>query len=715
MPLPLRTVTFDISQFTGAEFAVGDTFLRITPATSAVVDGHIVPAITVSFDPDAAGQGTFQATPGDLGSPEFDYRAELHRRIDGGVDPYQKLDLGQFRVPDTAGPFSLGVLIASGIPPAPTTYWRSITEAEYDAALDAADRAEAAAIEAALYDGPKVDTFAELASVTPAMLAVGGYIRVVSLGAVYQRVGSGGHLNYSGSGGVRLNAVVAPDVRAFGALCDGVTNDTAVIQLAATIGDLTFPAAMTTLITDTITFPQNTFRTITQRGIAFQTVLFSPATARPAFAASRTAPELGRLTVQNVWIDTDVAACGTAFRIEEVRPETGQQVVGADDFLVMSNVSTDGAGDGYWTKAIHAVNAGGVNLSQVQFRNNNNTVAQLNAATKAIHIDVSQANINVIRALSVSQFYTQRFYEHITVDSNGVNVESVYVSQGEIVGGRIGFAKRGISPAAASSFEAIHFDVQEFGLFSGTSSVFQHCRIVNCDIRLGDNGGPRIANGACIKLHNGNILAIVGNGFSGHGLDELSDGVSISGLMSPTTITGNTFSLLNRGVVIPTNFLASIVGNTYAATVATKYSINADILVADEGLPSLVFVGDLNTVHAGKRAGYYVRGINATGSSNFPAGIAGGGHVLEEWVYDVNAGQQVFQVLNSRRKWARAKAGGTWSPWQIITDNTSTGWGAPTGTATRSTFATGSVTLPQLAERVKALIDDLTMQGRIGS
>jgi hypothetical protein len=36
-----------------------------------------------------------------------------------------------------------------------------------------------------------------------------------------------------------------------------------------------------------------------------------------------------------------------------------------------------------------------------------------------------------------------------------------------------------------------------------------------------------------------------------------------------------------------------------------------------------------------------------------------------------------------------------------------TGWALATGTATRTTFATGSVTLPQLAEHVKALIDDL--------
>lgn len=38
-------------------------------------------------------------------------------------------------------------------------------------------------------------------------------------------------------------------------------------------------------------------------------------------------------------------------------------------------------------------------------------------------------------------------------------------------------------------------------------------------------------------------------------------------------------------------------------------------------------------------------------------------------------------------------------------------FGAPTGTATYTTFATGSVTLPQLAERVKALIDELKAHG----
>lgn len=51
---------------------------------------------------------------------------------------------------------------------------------------------------------------------------------------------------------------------------------------------------------------------------------------------------------------------------------------------------------------------------------------------------------------------------------------------------------------------------------------------------------------------------------------------------------------------------------------------------------------------------------------------------------------------------------------QVVTSRR-TGWAAATGSATRTTFATGSVTTAQLAERVKALIDDLITHGLIGA
>lgn len=42
------------------------------------------------------------------------------------------------------------------------------------------------------------------------------------------------------------------------------------------------------------------------------------------------------------------------------------------------------------------------------------------------------------------------------------------------------------------------------------------------------------------------------------------------------------------------------------------------------------------------------------------------------------------------------------------------GWSAASGTATRTTFNTGTVTLPLLAERVKAIIDDHITRGEFG-
>ena len=51
---------------------------------------------------------------------------------------------------------------------------------------------------------------------------------------------------------------------------------------------------------------------------------------------------------------------------------------------------------------------------------------------------------------------------------------------------------------------------------------------------------------------------------------------------------------------------------------------------------------------------------------------------------------------------------------QVVSSRKS-GWSAPTGTATRTTFATSTVTLPELAGKVKALIDDLIAHGLIGA
>ncbi len=74
---------------------------------------------------------------------------------------------------------------------------------------------------------------------------------------------------------------------------------------------------------------------------------------------------------------------------------------------------------------------------------------------------------------------------------------------------------------------------------------------------------------------------------------------------------------------------------------------------------------------------------------------------------------------SSTMRWANIytsalSTGASGSTLQVV-GSRKTGWAAPTGTATRTTFATSTVTTELLAQRVKALIDDLISHGLIGS
>lgn len=62
-------------------------------------------------------------------------------------------------------------------------------------------------------------------------------------------------------------------------------------------------------------------------------------------------------------------------------------------------------------------------------------------------------------------------------------------------------------------------------------------------------------------------------------------------------------------------------------------------------------------------------------------------------------------------KFYRDAAGSVKLTGKLNVNGAGAGWAAATGTAARTTFVTSSVTLPELAKRVKALIDDLTSAG----
>jgi len=94
-----------------------------------------------------------------------------------------------------------------------------------------------AAAQAALYAGPRVDTFAQLVALTSVDVAVGQYVQVRSLGAWYRRVVTGGMIGPASTVVAVLDFDVMPgadgyDVRAWGAAGDGVADDTIAIRAA---------------------------------------------------------------------------------------------------------------------------------------------------------------------------------------------------------------------------------------------------------------------------------------------------------------------------------------------------------------------------------------------------------------------------------------------------------------------------------------------------
>jgi hypothetical protein len=81
-------------------------------------------------------------------------------------------------------------------------------------------------------------------------------------------------------------------------------------------------------------------------------------------------------------------------------------------------------------------------------------------------------------------------------------------------------------------------------------------------------------------------------------------------------------------------------------------------------------------------------------------------------VKDVNL--RIFQGATQRAR-IDYTTGDYYIQFNKIIGTRKTGWTAPTGTATRTSFDTSTVTTQQLAERVKAMLDDLISHGLLGA
>jgi hypothetical protein len=100
-------------------------------------------------------------------------------------------------------------------------------------------------------------------------------------------------------------------------------------------------------------------------------------------------------------------------------------------------------------------------------------------------------------------------------------------------------------------------------------------------------------------------------------------------------------------------------------------------------------------------------GQSAVGATNFFANDASSGISGATTAVDVkDANFRVFAGTTQKLRIDYTN-GEVYIQSSRVLSTRKTGWSTATGTATRTTFATSTVTTEQLAERVKALIDDL--------
>lgn len=235
--------------------------------------------------------------------------------------------------------------------------------------------------------------------------------------------------------------------------------------------------------------------------------------------------------------------------------------------------------------------------------------------------------------------------------------------------------------------------------------------------------GCTFNNCTTVAMRNPGQWNIDGCGYEGSGADtanaidhdsgNLCRGVTIQGCWTGDTTGGTTFKLAGKGISVIGNYIGAtggigvdldevsngvmIEGNEFQCTTAVDFSSLAHTAVSYRSN------GFTSVTNESTSAGSIVSGVTQlsaattfygtttlTDANNLTLGTSTGTKI----------GTGATQKL------------GFWNATPVVQV---TGWGTPTGTATRTTYASSTVSTEELAERLLALITDLKSYGILGA
>ena len=290
-------------------------------------------------------------------------------------------------------------------------------------------------------------------------------------------------------------------VKDYGAVGNGTTDDTTAIQNALDNGGCVY-------------FPEGVYK-ITQPIVVDQSVHIMGAGPKTVILCSPSSSS------SDAWIHLKYASAavgGDKYQISDIQIQcdrfgtintairleyTGASgVVGEWGSLDINNVrvSTNEPAytSGYFKRGLHILNAGGINVNN--FQSSTGIVdTEEDADTIGIHIENTKNNHFMIRTLSVNNFFLARYNKCLLSEKTGTgsNIESCYLSQGEILGNS-GVNYDNIHATAITS---CHFDCR--GLCINIDSDGGPHRVIGNDIRsrrLDGNGSVISYNTFLMKV-----------------------------------------------------------------------------------------------------------------------------------------------------------------------------------------------------------------------